>query len=95
MREPRWYRRLPDAAKNLPPDAYNHCAAHTEVMTPDATLRDIHCGKKRHGHGRWHQNCKGVVWRGKWKRPTYMREYIDGQVSEFSAQLGNDGSPDA
>lgn len=90
MREPRWYRKLPEAARNLPPDAYDHCAAKAEVMTPDATLRDIYCGKKRERHGRWHQNRKGVVWRGKWKRPTYMNEYVEAQVADFRGDL-NDG----
>jgi hypothetical protein len=95
-REPRWYRRLPDAAKNLPPDAYDHCAAVAEVMTPDAVLRDIACGKKRQGHGRWHLNGrKGVTWRGKWKRPTYMNEHIDNEVEAFAEKLQTDGAGDA
>lgn len=94
-RPPRWYRKLPEAAKNLPPDAYDHCAAHTEVMTPDAVLRDIHCGKKREGHGRWHLNGrKGVTWRGKWKRPTYMNEACNGNPPESaSTLLQYDGTP--
>lgn len=92
VRLPRWYRRLPEAAKNLPPDAYDHCAAKAEVMTPDAILRDIACGRRRQGHGRWHQNRGGVRWAGKWKRPTYRNEWIAGQVDEFSTQI--DGSPD-
>lgn len=87
MRKPLWYRRLPEAAKNLPPDAYDHCSGMAEVMTPDAILRKIACGKHRQGHGRWHQNRGGVVWRGKWKRPTYMAEYIDNEARAFSTQI--------
>lgn len=85
MREPRWYRKLPEAAKNLPPDAYDHCSGMAEVMTPDAAIRKIACGKSRKGHGRWHANRRGaVVWRGKWKRPTYMNEcsaHTDGEAA--------------
>jgi hypothetical protein len=84
---PRWYRRLPESAKAVPPGSYGHCAASTEVVTPDAMLRLIHCGKRRQGHGRWHANRGGVRWRGKWKRPIYMREWIDSEVNNFSAAI--------
>lgn len=86
-RAPRWYRRLPASAKVIGLENYVHCAARAEVMTPDAHLREIACGKPRRGHGRWHENRGPVRWRGRWERPTYMTEWIENEAAAFVKQL--------
>lgn len=54
------------------------CASHAEVMTPDAVLREVFCGKWQRGHGRWHSN-RQVRWRGRYIYPE--------NTGEASAQL--------
>jgi hypothetical protein len=52
------------------------CAASAEVMTPDAMLRTVFCGKWERRHGRWHEN-RHVRWRGRYIYPENI-----GEVSE-------------
>lgn len=81
---PRWWRRLPESARVIGPENYVHCRASAEVMTPDAALREVFCGKPRRGHGRWHENRR-VRWRGRFERPVYLNEYIDNEVAKAAA----------
>jgi hypothetical protein len=66
------------------------CAAHAEVMTPDATLRRISCEKWEPGHGRWHMN-RQVRWRGRYRWPEnigeaserLLRDAFDGHIDRL------------
>lgn len=62
----------------------NHCRAWAEVMTPDAILREITCGKSKRGHGRWHSN-RGVVWPGRFQPAETIAQVIQRiELREFA-----------
>lgn len=52
------------------------CVASAEVMTPDAILRTISCGKHRRRHGRWHRN-RHVRWWGRYVQGETIGEASD------------------
>jgi hypothetical protein len=49
------------------------CASRAEIMTPDAVVREVSCGKPRRHHGRWHSN-RQVRWFGRFERAESIAE---------------------
>jgi hypothetical protein len=60
-------------SRRISPPNVRGCKAEAEVMTPDAILRTISCGKFPKRHGRWHEN-RGVRWRGRYEFPENIGE---------------------